>query len=505
MAAALLVVPGARRRVAVGRAARSRAAVRSCSRAARRWSRSACAWPLLVCAHAGGRPRPWISGTSDNSIWSLILGYNGLGRLDGQAGGPRRRRAAAAARAAAARSAATPGPLRLLNEALGGQAGWLLGFALVGGARAGRRDAACAAPTRARAGCSPSAARSLTDRRRVQLRQGHLPPLLRVAARAVHRRAGRRRRGAAAPGDALARVARRRSRSPPACVDRARRARTTTRAARLAAPLLVVGRRARRRRARPRDGNRARARRALAAALGALLIAPATWSVQTLGHATSGTFPAGGPARAAGGGGGPGGGRGGFGGGPPARLARRRRAPTARAGGAPGGRLRRPAGAGGAAACSAATRVAHRRARLREAHGGGTIAVSSQSGASASIITPAPTSRPSAASPAARARSASTGSPTRCATGKIRWVLTDGRAAAWPATAGPAAATVMARRRAELHARQQRLVVLHHDERPLRLPGQGGRARRPGRERVVAAAEGPAGRRPLRPPYHPPR
>jgi 4-amino-4-deoxy-L-arabinose transferase-like glycosyltransferase len=27
----------------------------------------------------------------------------------------------------------TPGPLRLLNSALGGQAGWLLGFALVSG------------------------------------------------------------------------------------------------------------------------------------------------------------------------------------------------------------------------------------------------------------------------------------------------------------------------------------------------------------------------------------
>ncbi len=50
----------------------------------------------------------------------------------------------------------------------------------------------------------------------------------------------------------------------------------------------------------------------LAAALGLQLLAPASWAVQTLGHATSGTFPAGGPATAAmmGGprGGGPGGG-----------------------------------------------------------------------------------------------------------------------------------------------------------------------------------------------------
>ena len=46
----------------------------------------------------------------------------------------------------------TPGPLRLLNSALGGQAGWLLGFAVVSAPRAARRDAACAAPTRAAAG-----------------------------------------------------------------------------------------------------------------------------------------------------------------------------------------------------------------------------------------------------------------------------------------------------------------------------------------------------------------
>src|SRR5262249_29957542 len=45
------------------------------------------AWPVLVWLTPADS-RPWISGTSDNSIWSLIFGYNGLGRLDGQAGGP---------------------------------------------------------------------------------------------------------------------------------------------------------------------------------------------------------------------------------------------------------------------------------------------------------------------------------------------------------------------------------------------------------------------------------
>ena len=46
----------------------------------------------------------------------------------------------------------TPGPLRLLNSALGGQAGWLLGFALVSGARQSSWRAGCGAAIRAAAG-----------------------------------------------------------------------------------------------------------------------------------------------------------------------------------------------------------------------------------------------------------------------------------------------------------------------------------------------------------------
>jgi hypothetical protein len=82
----------------------------------------------------------------------------------------------------------------------------------------------------------------------------------------------------------------------------------------------------------------------VAAAIAALLIAPASWSVQTLNHATSGTFPAGGPA--------------------------------ATAGPGPGGAMF----GGDTSTLSAAIEYA------RE-HGGGTIAVSSQSGAAGSLIT----------------------------------------------------------------------------------------------------------------------
>src|SRR3954468_15690238 len=82
-------------------------------------------WPVIV-ALTPASARPWVSGTADNSVWSLIIDYNGLGRLDGQAGGP-------GGIGGGGAFGGDPGPLRLLNAALGGQAGWLLGFALVAG------------------------------------------------------------------------------------------------------------------------------------------------------------------------------------------------------------------------------------------------------------------------------------------------------------------------------------------------------------------------------------
>src|SRR3954451_15901961 len=84
------------------------------------------AWPLLV-ALTPASDRPWISGTADNSIWSLIFGYNGFNRIEGQAGGPQ------SFGRGGGPFGGSSGPLRLLNEALGGQAGWFLGVALVSG------------------------------------------------------------------------------------------------------------------------------------------------------------------------------------------------------------------------------------------------------------------------------------------------------------------------------------------------------------------------------------
>ncbi len=94
----------------------------SCSRGGAAMLLVGGAWPALV-ELTPAADRPWVSGTSDNRMLSLIFEYNGLGRVDGQAGGP--------GGTGGNMFGGTPGPLRLLNSALGGQAGWLLGFAAV--------------------------------------------------------------------------------------------------------------------------------------------------------------------------------------------------------------------------------------------------------------------------------------------------------------------------------------------------------------------------------------
>ena len=93
------------------------------------------AWPLLVTLTPAA-DRPWISGTADNSVWSLIFGYNGLGRVAGQSGGPGGAGGGPGGGGGGFGGnlfGGATGPFRLLQSALGDQAGWLLGFAVVAG------------------------------------------------------------------------------------------------------------------------------------------------------------------------------------------------------------------------------------------------------------------------------------------------------------------------------------------------------------------------------------
>jgi 4-amino-4-deoxy-L-arabinose transferase-like glycosyltransferase len=243
------------------------------------------AWPALV-ALTPSADRPWISGTSDNSILSLIFEYNGLGRVDGQAGGP-------GGLGGGNVFGGSTGPLRLLNSALGGQAGWLLGFALV--SALGLLAATRLRRLDARSGWLVlvggafltiavvfSAASGIFHPYYVSLLAPFAAALVGAGAAQLlgSGRSARILAPLAIAGGVTTELAvlhqypGRLSWVPPvtivACV--------------VAAVALVALRSPRVRRL------------AVAAALAALLLAPSVWALDTLGHATSATFPEGGPA-----------------------------------------------------------------------------------------------------------------------------------------------------------------------------------------------------------------
>jgi 4-amino-4-deoxy-L-arabinose transferase-like glycosyltransferase len=388
------------------------------------------AWPVLVWLTPAAS-RPWISGTSDNSIWSLIIDYNGTGRVEGQMGGPGGTAGGPGGGGGGMGSVfgGDTGLTRLVDSSLGGQAGWLIGMALVGGlaiavlTRLRRRDARTGwiiAAGGAFLTCAVvfSYAKGIFHPYYVSM----LAPFTAVLVGATA--------GTVLRGGVPARVI-----APLALIGG------------LITEVTVINRGA-----ADVDGLipvaivaavggaavlafkvPAKVRgAALAVALGALLIAPASWAEQTLGHATSGTFPAGGPASQGGGfGGGPGGGgagggrgfgggqRGGFappaGGGAPAAPG----GTTANGSGTAGGTASGSANGGGTTSGSGTTAAPPAGFSMgggattggattggpgagggmfggntdltaalsyAKSHGGGTIGVSSQQGAAETII-----------------------------------------------------------------------------------------------------------------------
>jgi 4-amino-4-deoxy-L-arabinose transferase-like glycosyltransferase len=73
-------------------------------------------WWVAIVQLWPASSRPYIGGSTNNSILELALGYNGLARLTGTEGGPQ---------------SGTPGLLRLFGAELGGQIAWLLPAALL--------------------------------------------------------------------------------------------------------------------------------------------------------------------------------------------------------------------------------------------------------------------------------------------------------------------------------------------------------------------------------------
>jgi len=366
----------------------------------------ALAWPLLVTLTPAAH-RPWISGTSDNSIWSLIFGYNGLGRVAGQTGGPGGGGGGPGGGFGGNLFGGATGPFRLLQSALGDQAGWLLGFAVVVGlallvlTRLRRRDPRTS-------WLIAVGGAFLTTAVVFSFASGIFHPyyvsfLAPFAAALVGAGAGLmlpRSLGGAASDDRTARVI-----APLAIAAGA-----VTELVVLgelggampwAKPVLIGVAGACALLLAIEGAGRYRAV-VVAVAMAALLAAPSAWAVQTVGHATSSTFPAGGPESASlggpggggSGGGGPGGfrggggrsGGGGFGGGAPA-VGQLFQNPgsSAGAGGFPGGGGfgGGGAGAGGFGGDTASLTAAE---KYVAQHGGGEIGVSSQSTAAAAIL-----------------------------------------------------------------------------------------------------------------------
>ncbi|MEA2209132.1 MAG: hypothetical protein QOF54_1609 [Solirubrobacteraceae bacterium] len=357
------------------------------------------AWPALMALTPASQ-RPWISGTSDNSIFSLIFEYNGLGRVEGQAGGPP---GAAGGGGGGSMFGGSSGPLRLLNSALGGQAGWLLGFALV--SAIGLLVATRLRRADARSGWLVAVGGAFaTTAVLFSFASGIFHPyyvsLLAPFAAALV---------GAGTAQMLGRGRGTRILAPLALAGGVVTelivlndypgqlgwlAPVLIAACALAALALALA-----------SSKRARVI-AAGVGIGALLLAPSVWAVDTLDHATSGTFPEGGPANVQRAGGGGVGGRGGFGGlggaggprlfagggeaGAPGAGAPPQGAPPSAAGAAPGGLGFGAHGFGGGGGAPGAPSGNSRRITQAvsyvKQHGGGTIAVSSQSSAASTII-----------------------------------------------------------------------------------------------------------------------
>jgi 4-amino-4-deoxy-L-arabinose transferase-like glycosyltransferase len=81
-------------------------------------------WWVLIVELIPAASRPYIGGSSTNSVLDLLFGYDGLGRIFGQGGG------AGGGPGGGGGFSGTPGLLRLFNSQFGGQVSWLLPAAI---------------------------------------------------------------------------------------------------------------------------------------------------------------------------------------------------------------------------------------------------------------------------------------------------------------------------------------------------------------------------------------
>ncbi|MBW8482572.1 ArnT family glycosyltransferase [Actinomadura parmotrematis] len=87
-------------------------------------------WMVIVDLIPAGK-RPFIGGSTDGTVWDLVIGYNGLGRIFGEnrggGGGPGGGRGGGMG----ASFGGQPGAGRMFNDIIGGQISWLLPLAAI--------------------------------------------------------------------------------------------------------------------------------------------------------------------------------------------------------------------------------------------------------------------------------------------------------------------------------------------------------------------------------------
>ncbi|WP_433517709.1 ArnT family glycosyltransferase [Nonomuraea sp. CA-143628] len=83
------------------------------------------AWWMVIVDLWPADSRPYVGGSTDNTVWDLVIGYNGLGRIFGQGGGSG---GGGFGGGGGASFGGAAGADRLFNETMAGQISWLLPF-----------------------------------------------------------------------------------------------------------------------------------------------------------------------------------------------------------------------------------------------------------------------------------------------------------------------------------------------------------------------------------------
>ncbi|MFJ9153935.1 ArnT family glycosyltransferase [Streptomyces sp. NPDC102270] len=82
------------------------------------------AWWMVVVDLIPASSRPYIGGSTDNTVWDLVIGYNGFGRIFGAS-------SSVGSQGNGAGFGGEAGLYRLFNSVMGGQISWLIPFALI--------------------------------------------------------------------------------------------------------------------------------------------------------------------------------------------------------------------------------------------------------------------------------------------------------------------------------------------------------------------------------------